>query len=142
MPGPVPKRSDQRRRRNKQEGPELVRIDVSSPARQAPETPGSWHPLVKEWFESLKLSGQAVFYQPSDWVSAKIAGQMLSDALLSGEPVKANLLSEFNKMAADLMTTEGQRRKLRIELTNKDTKSKPGAESDSIMDDYRKMFSS
>lgn len=142
MPGPVPKRSDQRRRRNKPGGPELVKIDVTSPAREAPETPGGWHPLVKDWFESLKLSGQAVFYQPSDWVSAKIAGQVLSDALLSGEPLKANLLSEFNKMAADLMTTEGQRRRLRVELTNRGKKAEQGGGQAAALDEYRKMFSS
>ncbi|WP_449343552.1 phage terminase small subunit [Streptomyces rugosispiralis] len=35
MPGPVPKRSDQRRRRNKSDGPELAK----APGGSAPEVP-------------------------------------------------------------------------------------------------------
>lgn len=138
MPGPVPKRSDQRRRRNKPDGPELVQIVASSPEQEAPATPDTWHSLVMEWFDSLKVSGQAVFYQPSDWATAKIAGQALSDALNSGD-LKASMLAEFNAMATNLMTTEGARRRLRVELQG-DGGPKVDEESRSIMTEYKDML--
>lgn len=142
MPGPVPKRSDQRRRRNKPASGEVVSIVPSSPEDgvvDAPEADESWHPLMRDWFNSLKESGQAIFYEPSDWQTARIAAAVMSDGLNSGE-LKATTLKEFNSMADSLMTTEGERRRLRVELQRG---SEPSAddESVSVMADYKEMFS-
>lgn len=144
MPGPPPKRSDQRRRRNKPAGnqPALTVVDGSGP-RAKPKSPRvspSWHPLMKDWFRSLKESGQAVFYEPSDWQTARLLAEVMSQELNSGEPVKASMLSEFNRGAAALMTTEGERRRLRVELQAADADTSED-ETSSVLANYKEMFS-
>lgn len=81
-----------------------------------PRVSPHWHPLMKDWFRSLKESGQSQFYEASDWQTARLLAEVMSQELNSGEPVKASMLGEFNRAAASLMTTEGERRRLRVEL--------------------------
>ena len=143
MPGPPPKRSDQRRRRNKPDESQpnltVVKDDAPRPVVKAPRVPPSWHPLMKDWFRSLKQSGQARFYEPSDWQTARLLAEVMSQELNNGEGVKASMLAEFNRAAASLMTTEGERRRLRVELQAAD-----GAvvddESSSVMSHYKELF--
>lgn len=143
MPGPPPKRSDQRRRRNKPDGSQpnltVVKDDAPRPVVKAPRVSPSWHPLMKDWFRSLKQSGQARFYEPSDWQTARLLAEVMSQELNNGEGVKASMLAEFNRAAASLMTTEGERRRLRVELQAAD-----GAvvddESSSVMSHYKELF--
>lgn len=143
MPGPPPKRSDQRRRRNKpdENQPTLTVVKDSAlrPVVKAPRVSPSWHPLMKDWFRSLKQSGQSRFYEPSDWQTARLLAEVMSQELNNGEGVKASMLSEFNRAAASLMTTEGERRRLRVELQA----AEAGAvddESSSVMSHYKEMF--
>lgn len=116
MPGPPPKREDQRRRRNK--NPDgLTTVTAAGGKRgELPRVSPHWHPLMKDWFRSLKESGQSQFYEASDWQTARLLAEVMSQELNSGEPVKASMLGEFNRAAASLMTTEGERRRLRVEL--------------------------
>lgn len=144
MPGPPPKRSDQRRRRNKpdENQPTLTVVEGGSPRKtiKAPRVSPSWHPLMKDWFRSLKESGQAVFYEPSDWQTARLLAEVMSQALNSGEPVKASTLGEFNRGAAALMTTEGERRRLRVELQAAESGGQDD-ETTSVLASYKEMFS-
>lgn len=141
MSGPPPKRTEHRRRRNKpDEGQEVVKA-VGAANVKAPNVKPGWHPIMKDWYRSLKVSGQAQFYQASDWQTAQLWCHVMSEALSSGEPVKASLLAQFNAVAGDLMTTEGSRRRLRLELQNPDGVS--GADDDatvSIMEHYRQKL--
>lgn len=143
MPGPPPKRSDQRRRRNKpdESQPKLtvVKDDTPRSAPKAPRVSPSWHPLMKDWFRSLKQSGQARFYEPSDWQTARLLAEVMSQELNNGEGVKASMLGEFNRAAASLMTTEGERRRLRVELQAADADSVDD-EASSVMSQYKEMF--
>lgn len=148
MPGPPPKRKDQRRRRNKTDGPTLVSVPagaavsaIENKRRALPRVSPSWHPLMKDWFRSLKESDQAVFYQPSDWQTARLIAEIMSQELNSGDGVKASMLAEFNRCAASLMTTEGERRRLRVELAAGASSSVKDVESDSVMESYKEMFS-
>jgi hypothetical protein len=108
---PTPKREAQRRRRN------LAPSSDQAPTGEVvvPATPRDWHPLAREMFNSLKVSGQSAFYAQSDWAFAKVIcarmSQLLADGSTSGSawaPVDAGL--------ARLMATEGDRRKMRLEL--------------------------
>lgn len=136
--GPPPKRSSQRRRRNVPEGPEVTHAPgASSKKRARPPANSHWHPVARSWYSSLADSGQAVFYEPSDWAVAYLLAESISremepQPLLdgSGKPVtdskgapvlikrppKASALSAWWKAMADLMVTEGARRRLRLEL--------------------------
>lgn len=139
MPGPIPKRSDQRRRRNKPPGPDLVKPQGGVSVR-VPRVSSSWHPLMKDWFRSLKDSGQAAFYEPSDWQTARLLAEVLSQELNRGEPLRAAMLAEFNRAAASLMTTEGERRRLRIELQREMETDVEVDATVSMMDRYREKL--
>jgi len=113
--GPVPKRYDQRRNRNTPKADVLPADSVTIPA-----TPRDWHPLAKEMFNSLKVSGQRALYAQSDWAFAKVTcarmSQLLFEKSTSGSawaPVDAGL--------ARLLATEGDRRRVRLELQRDDS---------------------
>lgn len=139
MPGPVPKRSDQRRRRNKPAGGEITRAR-SAGAQGAPEADPEWHPIAREWFESLGASGQAQFYEPSDWATARVWAELLSRQLESGRP-SAQMIASWSGGATELLTTEGARRRARMEL-DKGGAEEPDAAKVTRMAAYRKAASS
>jgi len=171
MRGPVPKRSEERRRRNKD--PEgsvpLVKIDLDDliagdvdipvpPQRwdRVDEETGeiialdepewAWEPITMGLWESFSRSGQAIFYEPSDWATAYMLMEVL-DRWLKPQDVKVGqigsgkdessggnisyvfeqkivampggVLTSILKGLASLMVTEGDRRRLRIELDRK-----------------------
>jgi hypothetical protein len=134
--GPVPERSDRRRRENKPEidietAPGASRVEVPEPL------PG-WHPIALAWYGSLARSGQSFWYQPSDWAEAVFLAEVMSEALLSG-PINGPKLSAILSGSSRLMTTEGDRRRMRIEL------AKPVEDEDenaavTALDDYRARF--
>lgn len=111
MPGPVPKRSDQRRRRNRisvERAASGVRSIVEPPALR----PGI-HPLAQRWYESLAESGQAHFYEPSDWMMAQIIAEAIEAYAIDR---KGSTLAGIMTGASLLLVTEGDRRRLRLEL--------------------------
>lgn len=114
MPGPVPKRSEQRRRRNRPDGPDLTRVTGAARVKPPAET-RSWHPAAKRWFRSLKHSGQQVFYEPSDWAYAQLAADLLSEELRRDKP-RAATINQVLGMMDNLLTSEGARRRLRVEM--------------------------
>lgn len=109
--GPVPNRSDQRRRRNK------VDIDADQPVAVAeklgPECPDYLDGLARRFFESLRTSGQAVYYTASDWAVAELAAQSIARFEERGS---SNMLAAISSLLSQLAATEGDRRRLRIEL--------------------------
>lgn len=117
MPGPVPKRSDERVRRNKPDIP--LKIGQAKVTKRPPED-RAWHPVAKRLYRSIKGSGQADFYQETDWEYARFTMGQISDALKNadGRPLRAGLLSEINKMMQELMFTEPARRRAHVELKN------------------------
>lgn len=181
MPGPVPKRSSQRRRKNKQEGPppksgrgsgrdewakyaKAIGIDIDPAASRSDimdsvakggATDGL-HPLAREWFQSLSASGQSAFYEPSDWAMARVIAEAISREFKpqpivvgTGEhasvemhemPPRGASLSAWLKAAGSLLVTEGDRRRLRIELEAKEPAQQD--EAVAILDDYRRRPSS
>lgn len=112
--GPVPTRSDQRRRQNK--NPEGIDT-VKAPGFHAeqPTADELWHTMARDWYESLATSGQARWYQPSDWQTARVWAELLSRQLSSGRP-SAQMVAAWQQAATELLTTEGARRRARIEL--------------------------
>lgn len=150
-PGPVPERRDQVRRRNAPEVP----IDTAPGAEdvEAPEPDKNWHPIALQWYRSLADSGQSHWYEPSDWALAYLIAESMSRDLkpqvvgvsIDGKAVKATIPLRGTSMAAylkamtALLVTEGDRRRLRIEL------SKPQVDEDEAaavadLDEYRTRF--
>lgn len=150
--GPAPKRQDQRRRANKAEVP--VDTRPGAPVVTVPKINSQWHPLAKEWFRSLEASGQSVFYEPSDWATAKLLAESISRALKpqvvavtktgkvvkETQPLKGTLLSALLKGMASLMVTEGDRRRAHLELVR--AQSGQGQEAPGVtwIDDARRRL--
>lgn len=126
--GPAPKRSVERRRRN--------RVDVESVVVAGPVEPPAasegWHPVAVQWFEALKQSGQAVFYEPSDWALAVVVAESISrelnpqpvvvgrgadaEVVMVSLPPKGASLAAWLKAMTSLLVSEGDRRRMRLEL--------------------------
>lgn len=136
--GPIPERSEARRRRNKEEGPAAVRAPSGAPEDlpDLPEPDSLWHPIARDWYLSLRESGQAVFYQPSDWAVARYAAELMSRGLSSDRPPNGQFVSALDSVMARLLTTEGDRRRARIELERKPAQQQAPAGVTAIAD-YR-----
>lgn len=125
MPGPVPNRSDQRVRRNKPEVP-ITKVtaigNVPIPELDLGETT---HPLVTSMYESLRHSAQAKFYEPSDWEYARLTFHFVNELLWRREP-SAMMLASVNQMLTSLLMTEGDRRRVRLEVERTQTDTGTG----------------
>lgn len=111
--GPVPKRDVERRRHEK---PKVSRDTILiSGSIKPPVCPEDLHPLAQDWYNSLADSGQSKFYEPSDWQEARVLAAVLSKALNAGRP-SAQLIGLWLQGATQLLTTEGARRRMRLEI--------------------------
>lgn len=135
--GPVPKRSDQRRRRNKPEAAPAVVVAMGQQVVKPPTEDRAWHPYAKDWFRALKRSGQAQFYQESDWREAKLVAWLITQELSSPTGARAGMMDVIFSRADALMTTEGARRRLRVELTTPKIVDDAKEATVSIMEQYR-----
>lgn len=145
MPGPVPKRSDHRRRRNT-DGGAVEKLHVKNPHVDMPTANPEWHPLVLDWYNSLAESMQSRLYEPSDHQHARLLAHLLSTALREKEEedrkLPAMLLQTIFSEMSKLLTTEGERRRMRLEIERDDSGAdKDRAEVTSIMAKYTKEFS-
>jgi hypothetical protein len=148
MSGPPPKRSEDRRRRNK-DGIELTKVNIDELLAGEVEIPvadENWEPLTKSFYDSFARSGQAIWMEPTDWMTAYTLMEVLDRWLKPQEvkigqigsgrdegaggdvtyvfeekilPMPGGVLNAILKGLTALMATEGDRRRLRIELERK-----------------------
>lgn len=152
MSGPPPKRDAERRRRNKP-AIKTEKVDLSEITTlevEIPKANDKWHPIAKQWYGSLAKSGQALFYEPSDWWTAYALADQL-DRLLSPQPIKigqgedarvefhtvpmqGGQLTALLKGWTALMVTEADRRRLRMEI-HREQQSNPTTQDDATVTD-------
>lgn len=114
--GPVPKRSDERVRRNI--GDPIDKVTEIGPVRIPTLSLGigvEVHPIVRDFWDSLKISAQNKFYEPSDWEYARVTLHFLNQLLLSSRP-SSQMMAVVNQMLTALLVTEGDRRRVRLEV--------------------------
>lgn len=126
--GPIPTPSTQRRRRNKGEGPSIKLTAVKTPI---PAADKDWHPIAKKVYQSIKKSAQVELLQPSDWATAYLLCESISrdlkpqvvgisertgEVVIETIPLKGASLAAYLKGFAALGMTEGDRRRMGIEL--------------------------
>jgi len=133
MPGPVPKRAEERRRRNVVPG---LTKGQAGPRPVPPGVPAGWHQIARRWYNSLKTSGQSEFYEASDWAAAQLIGEAMSRWLqgTSDDKMPAQLFAAIMQGMSELLTTEGARRRMKLEL-QRVPEVKPA--SLAIMEQYR-----
>lgn len=120
MPGPVPKRSELRRRANKPEVP-ITRAQGAEHV-EPPAMSREWHVSARRWFKALKESGQAQFFEPSDWALAQWVCDLLTAEMTQDRPPRAAMVGEISSLMDQLLTSEGARRRLRVELVRQAAK--------------------
>lgn len=151
--GPPPKREAQRRRANKP----VVPVETAAGAAKVEVLPANskWHPIAKRLFESLGKSGQSVFYEPSDWAIAYLVAESISRELepqmvghtvdgrpvMAAVPVKGAALTAWLRAMTVLMATEGDRRRLRLELARVGAPEEAGPDV-SELTEYRRRLQS
>ena len=111
------------------------------PVNNKPKPDVNWHPIAKMMWNAAGTSGMADFYQDSDWAYLY---SLLDDltALKRGAAkygkVSGQALATIYGAMTTLGFTEGDRRRMRIEL------SKPEPETEDVqvkaIDEYRKML--
>lgn len=106
--GPVGKRPEERRRRNKPENegqaPEtpsqgIWNFDVPEPPRDPQTGEFVWHPMVVDFYCSLAQSGTAEWYQISDWAAAQILCESMSRDLM---PQFVGFQDRYNAQAGEM----------------------------------------
>ncbi|HEX8626726.1 MAG TPA: hypothetical protein VF755_00955 [Catenuloplanes sp.] len=134
--GPVPKRADQRRRRNGDDP--ITRVAAGTPV-VAPLLAFPAHPIAQDWYDSLARSGQARFFEPSDWQAARLVAYDLTRHLHAGR-VSAQMLAAIWSAMGDLLTTEASRRRVRMEIDRTTTAEVDAAQAAkvAVMDEYRR----
>lgn len=133
--GPIPKRTDARLgHRSKSEKDSADRMALPSTVEQPPVDP-NWHEVARDWYESLAESGQARFYEPSDWSAARYVAAVMTRNL-SATKFNGQLFSGVWSAMNDLMTTEGSRRRLKLEIERAPDSTKE-ARAASVLAEYR-----
>lgn len=140
--GPAPKRSDQVRRRNKKDHT-IDKVTVIAEEVIYPSPDENWHRIAYNWYESLAQSAQCQFYEPSDWQAAYIAAEIMSDEFHkrdeSGRLVRSTMITELRAFMDMLITTEGERRRVALELERGSGDRDAHAEVHSIMEKYKEI---
>jgi hypothetical protein len=72
--------------------------------------------MARDLFVSLGESGQSDYYQASDWQMARVWTQLLSIQLNAGARPSAQMIAAWSAGMTTLLATEGDRRRLRLEL--------------------------
>ncbi|AEJ95102.1 tail protein [Mycobacterium phage Phoxy] len=112
------KRSDQRVRRNKDAVPteKVTAIGTVPIPELGFDDP---HPIVRDLYRSLTESAQRRYYEPSDWQYARTALHFLDGLLKSPKP-NGQLLTTVNSMLSSLLVSEGDRRRVQLEIERKE----------------------
>jgi hypothetical protein len=126
MPGPPPKRSDQRRRRN---APAIPITKVDGAAAAQPALGLEVHPLVADWYAALALGPEAQFYTPAMWQRARIVARMLDGVITSGRP-SSQMYAALQADMKSLLVDAGELRRLGIEVQAADA----SPEADNVID--------
>lgn len=113
--GPIPKREDQRRRNNKPDVP--ITKGSARGAAFIPAAKPHWHELAIQLYDSLESSGQSDYFEDSDWAYAQIVCEALSRNLGQGQRMSAQMFQAVDSAMARLLVTEGDRRRMRLELS-------------------------
>lgn len=134
--GPIPKRESQRRRRNKESQADQAAFD-GQPV-EAPPADENWHKVARDLYDSLAESGQAQFYEPSDWQQAVWLAHETS-RYLKAKKRSAMMFSYLWTAWADLLATEGARRRAKLEIERTPPPSEEDEEAATIasLDEYR-----
>lgn len=115
--GRVPERKENligHRSKDELEGGTVTRIRIPTKVSQ-PQADKDWHPIAVRIYNSVKISGQSQYYEPSDWAILYFACDELTYYLRPGNR-SGQKLTAINQMLTTLLLTEGDRRRVAMEI--------------------------
>lgn len=140
--GPLPKRSNERMgHRSKAEKEATDKVSVPGKVKIPPANP-EWHHIARTWYESIKDSGQCRFFEPSDWAAAQYVAEAIHRTLGRDKGMSAQLFTAAWSAMNDLLTTEGSRRRVRLELERADAGETPKSRQVAAIANYRDRLAS
>jgi hypothetical protein len=113
--GPVPQRSDTLLGHVSKEQKDAITTAPGADVVEIPTGDPQWHPIARDWYASLAKSGQSRFYESSDWATARFLAEAMSRNLQGGR-FSAQLFASVMAGMSTLLVTEGDRRRVRLEL--------------------------
>lgn len=127
MPGPVPRREAELARPRERKGRNVQPVTRGELRPVTiPHADPDWHPIAIRLYKALKSSGQADFYQNSDWALAYSLCEDLSHYKRSSKR-SGQMLQTIYSALERLLVAEGDRRRVRIELHAPDDEAEPAA---------------
>lgn len=137
-PGPIPNRSTQRRRRNKPDTP-LTKALSTGEVYGPPLAAGHKHSAPsRRFYEALRRSGQAQFYEDSDWSYAAEVICVAMDAY--HKRPSAAMLASLTQAIGPLLITEGDRRRARLELERAPAEGEEATSDAADLDEHRRRL--
>jgi hypothetical protein len=112
----------------------VVKVSASGGVKPPPSS-RSWHGIARAWYRSLAASAQSQFYEPSDWAQAQLVAEAMT-RMLEDEKFQAATLSAVMAGMTELLTSEGARRRARVEIE----REKPAGPVVSAADEYRRRL--
>ena len=96
--------------------PRFIKVTSGSASDRGfpiPKADKQWHIKAQSWFNSLDLSGQTEFWEPSDWATAVAAADAYNVFLRTHN---ASIMAQFVRLSERLGATLSDRKRSRIEL--------------------------
>ncbi len=124
MPGPVPSREADLARPRERKGSDIVPVTRGVLRNvRVPHPDPDWHPIATMIYKNQKSSGQADLMQNSDWAMLYSLCDDMSYFKNQGGRRSAQLAQVIYSGLERLLVTEGDRRRVRLELHEKETES-------------------
>jgi len=104
------------------------------------ELDGEHSAMAKRFWEALRRSGQAQFYEESDWAAAELLVVAIDSFV---RKPSAMLLASINSGMSSLLVTEGDRRRARLELEREGGGGEGDDDAGDVtkLDEYRRRLS-
>lgn len=131
---PLAKRVEERRRRNAVPGETVATMTGEV---VIPKLPARLNKVAVDWYNSLAISGQTQFFEPSDWAAAVYTAKCMSAAVAPGAP--ASLMASVWQMVNDLLATEQSRRRAKLQV-NRVLEGEPETGKPTALQEYRKAL--
>ena len=119
--GPVPKRSEEVAGHHRSTE-EITKIQASGEVPVPELLVEDPHPVVVEFWKSLKNSAQSQYYEESDWAYALWILHFADKQLKSGRP-SSQMVAAVNSAFTDLLVSEGARRRVQMEIERSEAKA-------------------
>lgn len=127
MPGPFPKREDERfGHTHEAAGVKPINKIVHETKLRPPRANPEWLPIAKAAYKAFVDSPLNEFYAQTDLIYGWMAAQAIHEAVL--HPTATRTLAAESMMRS-AMFNEGDRRRVRIEITRKEPETNPVTES-------------